>query len=69
MNAINDIINASAKEEAEETTTKIRDQSFEKYLKNANLMQESRTSVRRVDSSRLGDRSSVSSRFKSNDRS
>ena len=71
VNHLTDLINASAKEEAEEVANGVTNISFEKYLKQANIILDSRsTTVRHMDSSRLGDRS-VSSRFvsKGEDRS
>lgn len=61
VNHLTDLINASAKEEAEEVANGITNISFEKYLKNANIILDSRsTNVRHQDSSRLGERSSSS---------
>ena len=59
-----DLINASAKEEAEEAANGVANISFEKYLKQANIILDSRsTALRHMDSSRLGDRSISSRRF------
>lgn len=63
MNHLTDLINASAKEEAEEAANGGNHISFERYLKHANIILDSRsTAVRRDDSSRLGERS-ISSRL------
>jgi len=58
VNQLTDLINASAKEEADEVANGFNNLSFEKYLKQANIILDSRSShVRHQDSSRLGDRS------------
>jgi enoyl-[acyl-carrier-protein] reductase (NADH) len=58
VNHLTDLINASAKEEADEVANRLNNMSFEKYLKNAHIVLDSRsTAVRHQDSSRLGDRS------------
>jgi hypothetical protein len=63
VNHLTDLINASAKEEAEEAANGGNHISFERYLKHANIILDSRsTAIRRDDSSRLGDRS-ISSRL------